>query len=105
MFTPAGGSVTVCAKTTNDGLVVEVRDTGIGMHAEDIPLALEPFRQVGDDTRRKQQGTGLGLPLAKAFIELHGGSFAIASRYREGTTVRIAFPAERIVAPRVALPA
>jgi signal transduction histidine kinase len=104
-FTPAGGSVTVCAKTTNDGLVVEVRDTGIGMHAEDIPLALEPFRQVGDDTRRKQQGTGLGLPLAKAFIELHGGSFAIASRYREGTTVRIAFPAERIVAPRVALPA
>ena len=104
-FTPTGGRVSLAAFASDDGFVVAVQDTGIGMRAEDIPLALEPFRQVGDDTRRKQQGTGLGLPLAKAFVELHGGTFAIASQYREGTTVRIVFPAERVVAASVAVPA
>ncbi len=96
-FTPAGGRVTVSAAMSDDGLVVDVRDTGVGMRPEEIPLALEPFRQVGDDARHKQQGTGLGLPLAKAFVELHGGRFAITSAYREGTTVTITLPRSRIV--------
>ena len=78
------------------GLAISVRDTGVGMSAEDIPHALEPFRQVGDDRRRKQQGTGLGLPLAKAFVELHGGRFVIASELHKGTTVTVVFPADRL---------
>jgi len=95
-FTPAGGKVRVAMETCASGLTVRVSDTGVGMSAEDIPHALEPFRQVGDDRRRKQQGTGLGLPLAKAFVELHGGCFDIASELHKGTTVTVVFPADRL---------
>ncbi len=95
-FTPAGGRVCVVMKACPGGLAMRVSDSGVGMSAEDIPHALEPFRQVGDDRRRKQQGTGLGLPLAKAFVELHGGRFFIASELRKGTTVTVEFSADRV---------
>lgn len=84
-------------KDKSTGFVVEVEDNGVGMQAEDIPAALEPFQQVGSDDMHKQQGTGLGLPLAKAFVDMHGGSLQILSTPGEGTKITIIFPSERIV--------
>jgi signal transduction histidine kinase len=98
-FTPAGGSATVSAAIEGGFAVVTVADTGIGMRAEDIAIALQPFRQVGggagDALTRRFAGTGLGLPLAKALVELHGGTLAIESAPERGTTVRIRLPLER----------
>jgi len=96
-FTPKGGKVRVSARADVHGLIVTVSDTGVGMHADDIPRALQPFQQVCPDKTRTKQGTGLGLPLAKAFVELHGGSLAIESEPERGTTVTVVFPPERVV--------
>ncbi len=92
-FTPRGGSVTIAtARTGGDRVTLQVRDTGIGMNAGDMALALEPFRQIDNSHTRKYQGTGLGLPLAKALTELHGGELKIASALGRGTTVTILLP-------------
>ncbi|HTO40860.1 MAG TPA: PAS domain-containing protein [Rhizomicrobium sp.] len=96
-FTPAGGVVRIGAVFEPRGFLIEVRDTGVGMKPADIPAALEPFRQVGDDAGLKQQGTGLGLPLAKALAELHGGTLNLESRLRQGTTVTVLFPISRVI--------
>ncbi len=72
-------------------------DTGIGIALKDISLALSPFKQVDGDLNRHFEGTGLGLPLSKSLIELHGGSFDLQSQVGVGTTVTVRFPAERIV--------
>ena len=93
-FTPAGGSVSVLAEGCAEGVAISVRDTGIGMAAEDIPRALEPFVQVDSSLTRAHGGTGLGLPLSKLFIELHGGRFSIRSEPGKGTTVTIVLPAD-----------
>jgi signal transduction histidine kinase len=69
-----------------------VRDTGIGMAAEDIPRALLPFVQVDNSLSRKHGGTGLGLPLSKLFVDLHGGRLDISSAPGEGTSVTIVLP-------------
>jgi signal transduction histidine kinase len=98
-FTPPGGSATVSAAIEGGFAVVTVADTGIGMRPEDIAIALQPFRQVGggagDALTRRFAGTGLGLPLAKALVELHGGTLAIESMPERGTTVRIRLPVAR----------
>ncbi len=100
-FTPEGGHVVLSSALVKEGLAISVRDTGIGMAAEDIPNAMAPFGQVESVLRRKREGTGLGLPLAKQLIELHGGTFTIESRLNEGTTVRFVLTRERILeAPR-----
>jgi signal transduction histidine kinase len=97
-FTPSGGAVHVgVARLEAGGIAVAVVDTGIGMSPEDIPRAFEPFQQLDHGIRRERQGSGLGLPLAKRFAELHGGSIEIASRPGRGTTVRLILPAERVV--------
>jgi signal transduction histidine kinase len=62
------------------------------MTAADLLVAMEPFRQVDNSHTRKYQGTGLGLPLAKALVELHGGEFRIGSQPQVGTTVTIVLP-------------
>ena len=101
-FTPHGGRITVTARppaADGAGLVVSVSDTGIGIAAEDLPKVLTPFEQVDNHLTRTQPGTGLGLPLVKSLIELHGGSFEIRSRPNEGTTVGLTFPPERLLAP------
>ena len=72
---------------------------------EDIPVALEPFRQVDSLLTRKYEGTGLGLPLATSIVEHHGGSLRIQSAPGKGTTVFVTLPRERSVAHRRTLPA
>ncbi len=76
----------------------KVIDTGIGIAPEDIPKALSRFGQIVGDLNRQYEGTGLGLPLTKALVELHGGSLDLQSEVGIGTTVTVRFPAERIVA-------
>lgn len=96
-FTPAGGRVHVSAAPFGEGLAIVVRDTGIGMKPEDIPVALERFGQIDSRLARKYEGTGLGLPLAKQLIELHGGRLHIESEPGIGTTVSVILPAERVL--------
>jgi signal transduction histidine kinase len=97
-FTPAGGTVTVKAwATTQSGFVIQVIDTGIGMSAQDISIALSRFGQIDGRLNRKYEGTGLGLPLTKAIMELHGGSLDLQSKLNVGTTVTVRFPAEHVV--------
>jgi PAS domain S-box-containing protein len=97
-FTPPGGSVTVkCYISLADEMVVQVIDTGVGMAPEDIPRALAPFAQIDSTLNRKYDGTGLGLPLTKSLVELHGGTLEIESEPGAGTTVTIVFPRERII--------
>jgi Amt family ammonium transporter len=99
-FTPSGGSVTINAwAREDDGFVLTVADTGIGIDLADIPSALSPFQQIDGELNRKYEGTGLGLPLAKSLAELHGGSLDLQSMVDVGTTVTVRFPAERIVRP------
>lgn len=95
-FTPPGGRVTIKTNYDSCGLAISVADTGIGIAAEDIPKALDRFSQVGSSLVRKYEGTGLGLPLAKQLMELHGGTLAIASTPDVGTTVTVWFPSERV---------
>jgi PAS domain S-box-containing protein len=96
-FTPKGGRVTIGAGMEADGsLAVRVTDSGIGMDAKDIPKALEPFGQIDSSLTRQHCGTGLGLPLVKSMIELHGGALSIESRKAAGTTVILKFPPARV---------
>lgn len=100
-FTPHGGSVTIGAQTDNTGrLVIAIRDTGIGMSPDDAMSAMAPFVQLENEFSRRHRGTGLGLPLAKALVELHGGSFHLSSTLGAGTAVTIIFPTERVVPRR-----
>ncbi len=105
-FTPAKGSVTLSAALLADGaLEIAVADTGIGMSEDEVALALQPFRQVESALARRHEGTGLGLPLVKAFVEMHGGTLLLHSVPGEGTTARIVLPAARVVAPTRPRPA
>ena len=95
-FTPLGGKVSLVCGLCDDGdIYLRVEDNGIGMKPEDIETALSPFGQIESAAARKYQGTGLGLPLAKALAEIHGGSLNVASRVDEGTTVEVRLPAGR----------
>ncbi len=98
-FTPAGGRVRLRAEAGARGLVLAVSDTGVGMRAEDIPVALERFGQIEHGMERRQPGTGLGLPLSRHLVELHGGRLEIDSRVGFGTTVRVILPPERVLEP------
>lgn len=96
-FTESGGKVKIRSwSSLESGYVVQVVDTGIGIAPEDIPKALSQFGQVDSKLNRKYEGTGLGLPLTKALVELHGGSFDLQSEAGVGTTVTVRFPASRI---------
>jgi signal transduction histidine kinase len=97
-FTPQGGEVRIAIAPNHDGEVeLTVADTGIGMRPEDIPVAMTPFQQVQTGGVRNIGGTGLGLPLTKTLVELHGGRLAISSALGEGTTVSAVFPRERVM--------
>ena len=97
-FTPAGGTVTVTAGVDGDGwFSFTVADTGIGIAKKDLDTVMAPFGQVvASPLTRDQHGAGLGLPLAKAMVELHGGVFDLKSGPKAGTTVTVRLPAERV---------
>ena len=92
-FTPDGGSVIVKARLIGDDfLEISVRDTGVGMTEDDIAVALTPFGQVDGSRSRWREGTGLGLPIANALVELHGGGMSIESEINQGTEVAVLLP-------------
>jgi signal transduction histidine kinase len=95
-FTPAGGTVTTGVRRAPGGIALWVRDTGIGMSAADIEVALAAFGQVDSKIARQHQGTGLGLPISRSLIELHGGTLDVDSAPGKGTTMTAIFPAARI---------
>lgn len=85
-FTPEGGRIEVHAMPVDVGVEIAVSDTGIGIAQADQEAIFEEFRQVGSDRTRKQEGTGLGLTLARKFVELHGGRIRVASELGTGST-------------------
>lgn len=97
-FTSADGKVETIARIGRDGtFVLQIVDTGIGMNREDLKRAFEPFGQGNGGLTRNHEGTGLGVPLSKALIELHGGTLNIDSEPGSGTTVTVRFPENRVV--------
>jgi two-component system cell cycle sensor histidine kinase PleC len=91
-FTPRGGTASLEAGVGAGGVCVRVRDTGLGMTAEEITVALTPFGQVDASRARWREGTGLGLPIAKALVQLHGGRLDIRSSKSLGTEVTVILP-------------
>jgi signal transduction histidine kinase len=92
-FTPANGAVVVAAHgEAGDWTAISIADNGIGISEADLPKVVTPFGQAGNAYTRKHDGTGLGLPLVKSFVELHRGTFDIKSAVGAGTTVTIRFP-------------
>ena len=77
---------------TNSAVEISVTDTGIGIALEDQPRIFEEFRQVGGDYAHKKEGTGLGLTLAKKFVELHGGKIWLESEAGKGSTFIFTLP-------------
>lgn len=93
-FTPDGGSVTLTVRHRDDAIEVMVSDTGVGIADEDQVAVFEEFRQVGRDYLSKHEGTGLGLALARRFVELHGGHISVASTPGQGTTFIFTLPVQ-----------
>jgi len=93
-FTPADGTVDVSARRTNSGgVIIAIRDSGVGMTEEEMAIAMTPFGQVDGGRSRWREGAGLGLPIAKALVELHGGSLELRSKKDTGTEVVVGLPA------------
>jgi two-component system cell cycle sensor histidine kinase PleC len=97
-FTPPGGEIRIhIAQAGNGDIFVVVRDTGIGMTAEEIQIALQPFGRVASPLHSNKEGAGLGLPICKRMAELHGGSLMIESTPDQGTVCTVTLPASRVV--------
>ena len=98
-FTQPGGQIVVStAYEPNGSVVLRIRDTGVGMTRAELEQAMKPFRQVTPGTRKRGDGTGLGLPLTKAMVDANRATFAIHSTPNEGTLVEITFPSPRVLA-------
>jgi signal transduction histidine kinase len=91
-FTPEGGRISLKASQKDGAVEIAVTDTGVGIAPEDQAAIFEEFRQVGTDETRKQEGTGLGLTLAKKFVELHGGRIWVESEVGRGSTFTFTLP-------------
>ena len=103
-FTEPGGEVCLIVEhRARQGMVFRVADTGIGMSPEQIPIALEPFGQVSNSFTRQHDGVGLGLPLTKRLVELHGGRIEIDSEPGKGTVASVHLPEERVCRESLAL--
>jgi signal transduction histidine kinase len=96
-FTPEGGRIEVAAVPNDGSVEVSVRDTGVGIAPEDHDAVFEEFRQVGA-ADKKAEGTGLGLALARKFIELHGGKIWVTSQVGAGSTFTFTLPLQRSAA-------
>jgi signal transduction histidine kinase len=92
-FTPAGGRVEVRVARNGQGAEIRVADSGIGIRPEDLPRVFERFYRADGSRNRATGGTGIGLSIAKAIVEAHGGAIAAASRPGEGAEFRIHLPA------------
>ena len=98
-FTPQDGEVWLkVGWTASGGQYMSVKDTGSGIAEEEIPIVLASFGQGSNSIKSAEQGAGLGLPIAKSLVDLHGGSFVLKSKLRIGTEVVVTFPPERVVA-------
>jgi two-component system cell cycle sensor histidine kinase PleC len=96
-FTESRGRIMIGSGVNGQGdLVISIKDTGIGIPSEHLERVLNPFEQVADHLTKENEGTGLGLPIARALIELHGGSLTLSSALGVGTTVALRLPHERI---------
>ena len=96
-FTPPGGCVTIGTRRNGNGdLVIRIADSGVGIPAGQLTRVLEPFEQVESPLTRKTDGTGLGLPIAKGLMALHGGELIIDSKPGGGTAVDVRLPSSRI---------
>ena len=91
-FTPRGGKIRVEAKADEGGVSFSISDNGVGIDAKDLPLIFERFHQIDGFPTRAYRGMGIGLALAKAFVELHGGTIHVDSQPGGGTTFRIHLP-------------
>jgi signal transduction histidine kinase len=91
-FTPEGGRISIIANKTDNGAEISVSDTGIGIPPAEQPTIFEEFRQVGGDYAHKKEGTGLGLTLAKKFVELHGGKIWVESELGKGSNFTFTLP-------------
>jgi signal transduction histidine kinase len=91
-FTPEGGRISITANKSDNGAEISVSDTGIGIPPAEQPTIFEEFRQVGGDYAHKKEGTGLGLTLAKKFVELHGGKIWVDSEVGKGSSFTFTLP-------------
>ena len=97
-FTPQGGEITIkVGWTSSGGQYVSVKDTGPGIPEEEIPVVMSSFGRGSLAIKTAEQGSGLGLPIVKGLIDLHGGGFQLKSKPREGTEVIITFPSSRVI--------
>ncbi|HRK19213.1 MAG TPA: HAMP domain-containing sensor histidine kinase, partial [Hyphomicrobiaceae bacterium] len=100
-FTPRGGQITVGVRALADGgQSLVVRDNGPGIPASEMSKVLQPFGQGSLAHETAEGGTGLGLPIVKSLVELHGGQFVLTSALRKGTTAEVLLPADRVQAAR-----
>jgi two-component system, cell cycle sensor histidine kinase PleC len=103
-FTPAGGEVVIkVGWTASAGQYVSIKDNGPGIPEDEIATVLETFGRGSAAIKTAEQGTGLGLPIVKALVELHGGQFHLRSKLREGTEVIVTMPSARVIQPMSAL--
>ena len=97
-FTPQGGEIWMkVGWTASGGQYMSIKDTGPGIPEEEIPVVLASFGQGSNSIKSAEQGAGLGLPIAKNLIDLHGGTFTLKSKLRIGTEVIVTFPPERVM--------
>jgi two-component system cell cycle sensor histidine kinase PleC len=97
-FTPQGGTITIkVGWTAQGGQYISIRDTGPGIPAEEIPVIMSSFGRGSLAQKNADEGSGLGLPIVKGLIELHGGTFTIKSEVRVGTEVIVVMPPERVM--------
>ena len=97
-FTPQGGAITIkVGWTSSGGQYLSIRDTGPGIAEEEIPVVLSSFGRGSLAQKNAEEGSGLGLPIVKGLVELHGGEFVLKSKVREGTEVIVIFPPERVM--------
>ena len=97
-FTPPGGEILIKAGwTVGSGQYIAIRDSGPGIPVDEIPLVLSSFGRGSLAVKTAEQGSGLGLPIVKGLIDLHGGTFTLKSKPREGTEVIVTFPPERVM--------